>query len=382
MPARLDAVIAGGGLSGLTLAAHLAAGGWSDRRVLIIDDPAAHPAVSWGFWSRDAGLLDAAVSHTYRQVRVHAAGVSRVLDLGRYRYRVVHRADLERVARGLLRGSRGFQFAAGHVREVRDVPGGAEVTTDIGTFRAPWVFDSVSQPPDTAVDARLAFTGWEVRFARPAFDPQTPVLFDFRTPQAGGARFLYVLPEDPYRALVDLTAFVPGPAQPPSADDRSSALAGYLHDVVRGGEFEILRTESAVLPLRAIPPPRASGRVLAIGARGGLIKASTGYAYQRIQRDSAAIAASLARHGHPFDLPAPRRHFRMLDAVLLDVLGHEPAELERAFAQLFFANPAERVLRFLDEDIGVAEELRLIAALPPAPYLDAAARLGLRPVRR
>jgi len=44
-----DAVIAGGGLSGLSLAAHLAAFGWRDHSVLVVDDPAARPsAQSWG----------------------------------------------------------------------------------------------------------------------------------------------------------------------------------------------------------------------------------------------------------------------------------------------------------------------------------------------
>src|SRR5439155_22842533 len=144
----------------------------------------------------------------------------------------------------------------------------------------------------------------------------------------------------------ELTAFVPRRARPPASAARRAALASYL----RGTDYEIVRTESAVLPLCAGSASRGVGRVLAIGARGGLVKASTGYAYQRIQRDSAAIAASLARHGHPFDTPPAVRRHRLLDAVLLDVLDRDPAELERAFARLFRRNPAERVLRFLDED--------------------------------
>jgi lycopene beta-cyclase len=363
---NVDAVIAGGGLSGLSLAAHLATGGWADRSVLIVDDPgAAPPATRWGFWSSGPDLLDAAVSRTYRQVRVHAGGIDRVLPLGRYRYRVVHRPDLYRVVRSLV--APGYRFVAGRVTRIRD----GEVTIDGRTVHADWVFESVTAPPpDTPADARLAFTGWEVRCTRPVFDPDTPVLFDFRTPQRGSARFVYVLPDDPYRALVELTAFVPRRARPPTAAERADALAGYLTDA---GEYRILRTESAVLPLRSRAPARGSGRVLRIGARGGLVKASTGYAYQRIQRDSAAIAQSLARHGHPFALPRIRARYRVLDAILLDVLRRDPARLEEAFARLFAANPADRVLRFLDEDTRVPDEARLIASLPPAPYLRALA---------
>ncbi|HEU4421500.1 MAG TPA: lycopene cyclase family protein [Pilimelia sp.] len=376
---EFDAVIAGGGLSGMSLLAHLAAGGWRDRSVLLIDDPAAPATAAWASWTSGPGLLDAAASPGFRQVRVYAAGTSRVLPLGRYRYQTVRRPDLRQVVMDLMAGCPGFAVRSGRVDRVRDGPDAAEVVVDGQPVRARWVFDSVSAaPPGPVADAHLAFTGWEVRCAGPVFDPDTPTLFDFRTPRVVGARFGYVLPEDPHRALVELTEFVPRRARPSPPAERRAALAAYLGDVLGAGDYDVLRTESAVLPLQVTPRPRRRGRVLAIGARGGLVKASTGYAYQRVQRDSEAIAASLARHGHPFDLPRPRRRHRLLDAVLLAVLDRDPAELERAFARLFFANPAERVLRFLDEDTGVRDELRLIRSLPAAPYLRAVAGLAVR----
>jgi lycopene beta-cyclase len=379
---RYDAVIAGGGLSGLSLAAHLATSAWHDRSVLVVDDPSARPpAVCWGSWSTGTGLLDSAASRRYRHVWTHAGGLSRRLPLGRYHYQLVRRPDLHRAVCRLLAGCAGIELRSGRVEEICGDPDGVDVTVDGRPVRASWVFDSASAPsPAAQVDARLAFTGWEVRSARPVFDPEAPILLDFRAPRDGavGARFGYVLPDDSDRALVELTEFVPRHAQPPAPAVRRAALASYLTDVLRCGDYEVLRTESAVLPLRAYPPARSAGRVLSIGARGGLVKASTGYAYERIQRDSAAIAQSLVRHDHPFDLPPTHARHRALDAVLLEVLDRDPPELERAFKRLFLANPAERVLRFLDEDTGIAEELRLITALSPAPYLHAIASRAIR----
>lgn len=55
--------------------------------------------------------------------------------------------------------------------------------------------------------------------------------------------------------------------------------------------------------------PAASPGVVPIGARAGRVRASTGYGYDRIQWHSAAIARSLVRHGHPFDVaPRPGPH--------------------------------------------------------------------------
>jgi lycopene beta-cyclase len=373
---EFDAVIAGGGLSGLSLAAHLATSDWRDRSVLVVDDAHARPsAVSWGYWSAEPGLLDEAISQTYEQVRIHADGSSRLLRLGRYRYHVVRRSDLHAVVDRLVGRCPTFEVRPGRVERIADNIDGASVTIDGDTIRGRWVFDSVTSPPATApADARLAFTGWQVRCDRPIFDPVTPVLFDFRIPQAEGSRFVYVLPEGPYQALVELTEFVPRTAQAPTGADRRAALGRYLSDLVSGAGYEILRAETAVLELRARPARRRTGRILAIGAAGGMVKASTGYAFCRIQRDSAAIARSLVRHGDPFHLPTPRTRYRFLDAVLLDVLDRDPAHLELAFARLFSANPVERVMCFLDERSRTLDDLKLIASLPPMPYLRAVAR--------
>lgn len=366
-----DAIIAGGGLSGLSLAAHLSAGAGRDLSLLVVDDgaPARRPATSWGYWTTGAGLLDRVAHRAYERVTVHAGGAGGVVPLGRYRYQVVRRADLERAVRSIVGSCHRFAFRRGRVESVRTSGDLAEVVVDGRTHRASWAFDSVTAAPRLPADARLAFAGWRVRCAEPCFDAEAPVLFDFRTPQRGRSRFVYVLPEDRHRALVELTELSGRNATPSTLDELGAGLTAHLE---RLGRYEMSGAEGAVLPLRVAPAPRRSGRVLRIGVRGGLLKASTGYGYQRIQRDSAAIAASLARHGHPFALPPPRRGYRLLDAILLEVLDRDPARLEQAFGRLFLRNPAERVLRFLDEDSGPLDVPRLAATLPPGPYLRAA----------
>ncbi|MGE5828907.1 MAG: lycopene cyclase family protein [Micromonosporaceae bacterium] len=373
---RFDAVIAGGGLSGLSLAAHLARLGWGDRSVLVVDDEQARPSARcWGYWSAGRGLLEAAVARRYEHVQVHAAGVSRRLPLGRYRYHVVRRPDLRTVVDSMVEGCPDFELRSGRVEHVGADADGATVSIDGESVRAGWVFDSVSAAAAvTPVDAWLAFTGWQLRADRPVFDPTAPVLFDFRTAQAGGARFVYVLPDGPRQALVELTEFVPRAGTPASPAQRRAAVATYLDEVVGLAAYEVLHTESAVLPLHVSPVVRGRTRVVPIGAAAGLIKASTGYGYPRIQRDSAAIARSLVRYGHPFATPPVRRWYRLLDALLLDVLADDPAQLELAFARLFAANPPDRVLRFLDEASRLDQDLRIMASLPPVPYLRALAR--------
>ncbi|GGU76905.1 lycopene cyclase family protein [Lentzea flava] len=361
-------VIAGGGLSGLSLAAHLAV---ADHRhpVVVVDDGSRPLAErTWASWSDRPGLLDAAACRWFDRIRVHVSGETRVLRLGRYRYRVVRGGDLAAVAGRFTAPLRHFTTLRGHVDGVEQ----DGVVVDGQHLRATWVFDSVIGPAVVPpVDACLAFRGWYVRSERAAFDAEIPTLFDFRTAQVGGASFVYVLPFDAHHALVEHTSFT-APGVVENGVAQGEALGEYLTEVVRTGGHEVERAEHAVLPLRSRPVSRWNGSVVAIGAEAGLLKASTGFAYQRIQRDSAAIAESLHRHGHPFDVPVPPARFRMFDGVLLDVVRREPAQLERAFGALFRHRTAEPALRFLDEASSMPQEWQLFAGMPAATYLAAA----------
>ncbi|MFD8496034.1 lycopene cyclase family protein [Amycolatopsis sp. NPDC059657] len=360
-------VIAGGGLSGSMLAAHLAAEPRCAGPVVMVDDrhnPLA--TAEWASWTTRRGLLDTAVSRRFDRVRVHAGGVHRTLGLGRYRYQVVRGADHASAVAALTGTRPGFSVHKGHVDEVT----GDGVVVDGTLMPAEWVFDSVPRRTEAA-DAWLVFRGWRLHTDRPAFDPAVPTFFDFRTSQRQAASFLYVLPESPHDALVEHTAFAAEETARPEA--QRAALAEYLAEVI-GTEYTVRREESASLPLVAKAPSRRRGRALTIGAKAGMVKASTGYAYQRIQRDSAAIARSLAEHGHPFAIPEPRPRHRLFDGALLDVITHDPPQLERAFAALFDRASAEPVLKFLDEDTSIGQEARLFAKLPASVYLGAVSR--------
>ncbi|WP_181773186.1 lycopene cyclase family protein [Amycolatopsis pittospori] len=370
-------LIAGGGLSGLSLAAHLAARTEPLGPITVVDDDGGRPIAQagWASWSDRPGLLDTAVSRTFDRFRVHAGGRERIVDLGAYRYRFVRGDDFAAAVTRMTSRHGGVTFHSGQISEIRPAGEGAEVLVDGEAMYADWVFDSVLGPEPPRADAWLTFRGWHVRTAAPAFDPAIPTFFDFRTSQRRAASFLYVLPRGPQEALVEHTSFAPartrGVAEVKAQRD---ALGEYVSEVLGLRECTVGREESGSLPLSTHPVDRGRGPVLAIGTKAGMVKASTGYAFERIQTDSAAIARSLALRGHPFDLPKPPHRYRVFDAALLDVITRDPAQLERIFAALFDRSSAEPVLRFLDETSSVVQEGRLLSGLPPSLYRAVARR--------
>lgn len=121
---------------------------------------------------------------------------------------------------------------------------------------------------------KMHFRGWEVVTPAPSFDPEVVTFMDFRMPQEDEIRFFYVLPYVANRALVEFTVFSQR-VLPRRAYEE--ALREHLATVLRVNDYSVDAEESGAVPITDDPLERALGRrVMAIGARAGRIKPSTG----------------------------------------------------------------------------------------------------------
>ncbi len=362
-------IVVGGGLSGLSLAVRLAKTG-NARRVLIIDDEQdSITRRNWGFWAASPGWGSPAVTSAWTAMSIRAAGTRVSTSILPLRYWSVNGSAMRDTARALLDASH-IQTLRAHVSDVRDGLGFATVVTEGKEIRARWVFDS--RPPD-APRARtwMTFLGRRVATCGPAFDPQEMTFMDFRAPQRCGAVFAHVLPRTDREAFVEVVAIAPTA----TATDLDRHLIEYLREVCGGTSWAVLDSESGRLPLDA-PRIRPGRHVVPIGRRAGMLKASTGYAFARVQRHSECIYRSLTTHGHPFAVPRARLHYAWMDAVLLEVAREDPAAIGPALASLFRDNDVSTVLRFLDEDASPLDLLRVVTSLPASPFARAALRVG------
>lgn len=369
---RWDFFMAGGGLAGLSLAHRLARGPLRDAPMAIADRHAKDDNDrTFASWSARPGPFDALATRTWRQLRLVTPDADIRLDLGDFRYRVVRGLDLYRHVHDVLRQRRNVTLLQGEVEGVEDGPELASVLVGSELHQARWVFDSRTSPPcEEPVTRRYTyisqrFSGVEIETPDDAFDPDCPVFMDFRAPQVeGDLRFFYVLPYTARRALVELVSL--------DDLDEQTTIDSYLRQIVGVGDWRAIAREGGRSPLTDRPFPRRVGqRILNIGARGGQIKPSTGYAFTRIQADSEAIANSLEQLGHPFGMLRVTWRYRLYDALLLHIMQTRPALIPTLFGHLFRGNPAPRVLRFLDEHASRLEDLAILRSVPPWPFLRA-----------
>jgi lycopene beta-cyclase len=381
-----DAVLAGGGAAGLSLAYRLSEA-MPEASLLIVDEAVKdRNDHTWCFWSDTPSYLDAIAHRIWDRLAIITEEQGLLMfDLAPYRYRMIRSIDFYRFMRQRLATRPNVRFEHGTIETVAEGDDFVEVVTNEQSFRGRWLFDSRYRPDTyrygesqgvrTALSSRRRhtlvqhFLGWEIETDTPTFDPEVPTMFDFRTPQRGAMRFFYVLPFSEQRALIEYTIF--STELLPLAEYQS-ALRAYLDGILGPTHYRIVEEERSLIPMTDQPFSRRRGRrVLNIGTRGGQVKASSGYAFDRIQRDAQAIAKSLKRYGHPFHLPRSPSRYRLFDAMLLDILQYHGELGAQVFAQLFQRNPIHRIFRFLDEEGNWVENLALMASVPPLPFLRA-----------
>ncbi|MER7760361.1 lycopene cyclase family protein [Streptomyces sp. NPDC097619] len=390
---RTDVLIIGAGAAGLSLAHRLAGPVPNGRTpsVLLVDAPPGplRPAPrTWCFWESGRGRFDAAVRYQWRHLRVRPpVGPPVEGDIAPLRYKMIRSDDFEALVGRALATSAHVRRLEAVVDAVVEVREGALVsmTEPEGRERevtARWVFDS--RPLDRLPAARTTllqhFRGWFVRTARPVFDPRTAELMDFRTPQPSeGLSFGYVLPTAPDEALVEYTRFS---RRVLTETEYESELRHYTAEVLGLGPLEVVATEHGVIPMTdAVLPRRTGASVFRIGAAGGATRPSTGYTFAGLQRQTRAVAAALRQGRPPVPPPAHSARSLAMDAVLLRALDSGRLDGPELFCRLFARVPAARLLRFLDGDTGLVEDIRVGRHAPARPMVRSALELPRLPRR-
>lgn len=381
-------ILAGGGAAGLSLAYHMMHGGLDSMRVLIIDlEEKKRNDRTWCFWINRPMLFDPIVTRRWRHIHFHGPDQSHRFSMEPYDYRMVRGIDFYRYVHADLSHRDTVTILNQRITRIEDgSPDGTvlpQVHTEDGqVFTASWVFNSLFLARDFRVDERRYyflkqhFTGWVVRTERPVFDPEAATMFDLRIPQNGAFRFMYLLPVSEYESLVEYTLF--------SADllerqEYEEGIRSYMEEVLGVAEYEILEEEHGIIPMTDQPFPVQDGnRIMNIGTRGGRVKASTGFAFLRINVDSERIVTSLRETGQPFHRRYPPRRYATFDSMLLSVLHHHPDEGRDIFIRLFERNPLSRLWRFLDEEGSLGENIKLMSTVPWWPFIAAWFRVKWR----
>jgi lycopene beta-cyclase len=388
-------IIAGGGMAGLSLAFYLNKSTLRDRKILIIDREVKNVNDhTWCFWETGTSPFEDIIFRKWKGVWFHGTeNFSQFLDLQDYTYKMIRGIDFYEHIISTLKQNPNVTFLQANIEGIESKSNSPIVKTDKGNFTASeMVFDSsfrsnYNNPKQH--NMLQHFKGWVIETVKPVFKTDEPILFDFRTEQKDELRFVYVLPHSETKALIEFTIFSDNLIM---QEEYEFYLKKYIEETLKVGdyqikpeEYQISETEFGIIPMsdekhEISPMPK----VLRIGTSGGYVKASTGYTFQRSQRflqnlveelEKWSIEAQTTEKVENFSVSNGMKFNRwkgFLDTVLLNVMLNHRAPQDKIFTSFFKYNKASQVLKFLDEDTSIFEDILFINTVPKPPFIKAA----------
>lgn len=375
---EFDLIIIGGGCSGLSLGRKLAEASGNAPRTLILEGRSAYSNDrTWCFWRDDLLACQSMVKHEWRALRV-ASGEDEIILKHKTRpYQMLSANTFYRTATEAIDGSNLVTLMMNTSVKSNPFKAGGKWVIETGQdqFTAPLVIDTRPKTTPKCGDAILwqSFVGYEIECDEDVFDPNLAELMDFSPPLLTRVQFTYVLPTTRKRALIELTVFAPDPFN-------SHVLQDELDKVIKQkfvGTFAILRQEQGILPMgMAWQEPDSDKSYVRVGLTSGGARASTGYAFQRIQRWAAMCAARLFSGSGPIGHAPDPLPLRMMDRLFLRVLKANSRLAPHMFMSLFKGVETERVIRFLSDQGTPMDYAKIILSLPPRPFLTELFRLS------
>ena len=371
---KYDFIITGGGMAGLSLAYYLTQSPLRDHSILILDrDHKNRNDRTWSFWENGAGPFESIMFRTWDTVSFHGTTHAGLLDMGSYRYKMLRGIDFYAFMDVELAKFPNVERRIATVNRIKDSPQGGFVIANDEPYIADYVFDSTfALDLDQSQNHNLLqhFKGWVIETEKTCFNPEQPVIMDFRVNQHNDCRFVYVMPFDAKSALIEFTLFNDKLL---TDEEYDADIRNYISQYIDTGAYQIRDTEFGIIPMSDVKTEEnPSKHIIRIGTSGGYTKASTGYTFQRTQLYLRELVHNLAETGKPirqkswFD-----GRFKLYDSVLLNVLENKRHPADDVFTRFYAKNKPVNAFRFLDEKTDLADELRFFSTYPWWPFTAA-----------
>lgn len=366
-----DLIIIGGGCAGLSLGANLAKTGSIDLRILVLEARVAYSNDrTWCFWKNDLLPLQALIKHEWQTMRVASVQSEVMMKNDLKPYQMLPADIFYEANAGAINRSDNVTLMMNTMVTLNPFKrdGKWVIETNQGTFTAVAVVDTRPVKSPKCDDAILwqSFVGYEVECDHDVFDSSLAELMDFSPPHPSHIQFTYVLPTTARRALIEITVFGPEPLG-------SEVLLAELDAAMERkaiGSFKILRTEQGILPMGMVEPEQHIDKsYVRVGLTAGGARASTGYAFQRIQHWASSCAIKLANGGYPIGHVRDPFILRLMDRLFLRVLRANCQIAPQMFISLFKGVETNRVIRFLSDQGTPMDYLKIILSLSPQPFL-------------
>jgi lycopene beta-cyclase len=346
---------------------------FSQKKILLADksDKKINDR-TWCFWEKEKGFFETLVSSQWNKLWFHSNANSALMPIAPFEYKMIRGIDFYDHCFEMLHKYENIHFVRAEVEKIESNEKETFALINGEKLNAEYIFNSIIFEKPSLSEKQFFllqhFKGWLIDTTRDSFNPAEAILMDFRTSQQQGTSFFYVMPFSEKTALVEYTVFSEKLLDNGAYDD---ALKQYLQKRLHVDSYIIREEEFGAIPMTNFNFHAVENNILNIGTAGGTTKASSGYTFQFIQKNSEAIIKSMIATGRPA-VKTETNKFKLYDSIFLNVLATKKISGEKIFEAMFTKNRAPDIFDFLDNESNLSQDIKIIRSLPAIPFLKAA----------
>ncbi|MEO6220230.1 MAG: lycopene cyclase family protein [Ginsengibacter sp.] len=345
-----------------------------DKKILIIDkESKTKNDRTWCFWEKEVGFFEEIIYRKWNHLFFKTDDESIPLNIYPYQYKMIRAIDFYGYCFQCIILQENIHFIYGNISFGEDRTA-LKIKIDdelLLVNNNVIIFNSIYEAAPEQKDKFYLlqhFKGWIVESQVDYFKPDQAVLMDFRVSQEHGTTFVYVLPISSTKALVEYTLFTKNLL---AAAEYNIALENYIKNYLNIENYKIVDEEFGVIPMTNATFPRYENGMYYVGTAGGQTKASTGYTFRFIQKQADSIVKKLIATNRVSKEANIKNRFYFYDTTLLHILSKQLLDGKTIFSTLFKKNKATTVLKFLDNETKISEEIKLISSLPKKIFVKA-----------
>ncbi|MBR9853621.1 MAG: lycopene cyclase [Algicola sp.] len=370
-----DYIIIGAGAAGLLLADALGKDTFfASKSILVLDkDHKTKNDRTWCFWEHGQGAFDDLVHKTWDNIYVGGQSLQKSTSIAPYSYKMIRGIDFYDYFLPKVKAYPNITWAQEEVQHIEEQENTVLVSTTAQTYKGQTVFSSLYNASIPLKQKKYPvlqqhFIGWKIKTEQSVFNANHVTFMDFAVPQKGNTRFMYVLPFSDTEALIEYTLFSEDLLE---KHEYENAIKTYIKENFGDVAYSIQETEYGSIPMTCYPfYQHNTDRKFHIGIAGGWAKPSTGYTFYNTTQQVPKLVAHL-KSGIPLSNFHQKDRFLFYDMLLLDILQENNHYGHEIFESMFKRRKASLILKFLENETNLWEELQIVTAPKPLPFIKA-----------
>lgn len=371
-----DYIFTGTGLAALlTVYEMILSNKFKQKTILLIDsDVKKTNDRTWCFWD-DSNLFDAMVSKKWNATLFANKNFRKKLNIAPYQYKMIQGLDFYNFIFDEISKHKNIHFLKEKVVDFSEQGTHCLIKTEQNDYTCTKIFNSIFNPNFVASQKKYPllqqhFVGWFIKSKEPFFDENVATFMDFSVIQNGNTRFMYVLPTSKNEALLEYTLFSKDLL---AKEEYENEIKLYIKKLGIT-EYEIVEKEQGNIPMTSYPFWKNNTKnIINIGSAGGWTKASTGFTFKNVTKKSKQLVEFLDTKSD-FTKFHKKNQFWLYDLLFIDVLYKNNAVGSKLFSGLFKDENSGLILKFLDEETSLIEDLQVILKCPKIPFIKALVR--------